>query len=116
MSRALTPKTTLDQLRKDAKRWLKALRAGDPGARARLKAAWPIAPPEPRLRDIQHALAREYGQESWIALKAAMARLATAVARMMSLRIGKSPSRNSVKLKRFAGAFGSSPPPAAPSV
>jgi ankyrin repeat protein len=71
-SRALTPKTSLEQLRKDAKRWLKALRASDPEAQARLRAAWPKAPAEPALRDVQHALAREYGQESWVALKAAL--------------------------------------------
>jgi ankyrin repeat protein len=72
MPRGLTARTRLDTLRKDAKRWLKALRAGDPDARARLAAAWPGAPAEPVLRDIQHALAVEYGQESWIALKAAL--------------------------------------------
>jgi ankyrin repeat protein len=76
MSRALTPRTTLEQLRKDAKRWLKAIRAGDASARIKLKAAWPEAPAEPVLRDVQHALAREYGQESWIALKAALDDLA----------------------------------------
>lgn len=72
MGRALTPRTQLDTLKKDAKRWLKAVRAGDPKALARLRAAWPQAPAEPVLRDIQHALARDYGQESWIALKAAL--------------------------------------------
>src|SRR6185437_2239489 len=77
-SRALTPRTSLEQLRKDAKRWLKAVRAGDPAARARLKAAWPKAPAEPVLRDLQHALAREYGQDSWIALKAELDDLALA--------------------------------------
>jgi ankyrin repeat protein len=77
-SRALTSRTSLDHLRKDAKRWLKTLRAGDPVARARLKAAWPQAPAEPALRDLQHALAREYGQDSWIALKTALADLALA--------------------------------------
>ncbi len=76
MSRALTPKTRIETLRKDAKRWLKALRAGAADARARLAAAWPDAPAEPSLRDIQHALAREYGQESWIALKGAVDDLA----------------------------------------
>jgi hypothetical protein len=76
MSRALTPKTELETLRKDAKRWLKALRAGDPAARSRLSAAWPKAPTEPGLRDVQHALALEHGQESWIALKAALDDLA----------------------------------------
>ncbi|WP_297509410.1 ankyrin repeat domain-containing protein [uncultured Caulobacter sp.] len=76
MSRALTPKTHIETLRKDAKRWLKALRAGDPDARARLTAAWPKAPAEPALRDVQHALALEYGRDSWIALKAALDDLA----------------------------------------
>ncbi len=78
MSRALTSKTTIDLLRKHAKRWLKALRAGDPAAAARLKAAWPDAPAEPRLRDVQHALARDYGAQNWIALKAAVDDLALA--------------------------------------
>ena len=78
MSRALTPKTTVELLRREAKRWLKALRAGDAAAAARLHAAWPGAPAEPRLRDVQHALARDSGVENWIALKAAVAELALA--------------------------------------
>ncbi len=78
MSRTLTSKSTLDILKKDAKRWLKALRSGDAKARQRLAAAWPQAPAEPSLRDVQHALAREYGQDSWIALKAALDDLALA--------------------------------------
>jgi len=78
MSRALTPRTSLEHLRKDAKRWLKALRAGDRAAHARLRAAWPRAPADPVLRDVQHALAREYGQDSWIALKTELADLAMA--------------------------------------
>jgi ankyrin repeat protein len=76
MARGLTSRTRLDTLRKDAKRWLKALRAGDPAARSQLTAAWPEAPAEPGLRDVQHALAREYGAESWVALKAALDDLA----------------------------------------
>ena len=75
-SRTLTSKSRIETLRKDAKRWLKALRAGDPAARSRLSAAWPKAPAEPGLRDVQHALALEYGQENWIALKAALDDLA----------------------------------------
>jgi ankyrin repeat protein len=61
--------STLDNLKKDAKRWLKALRAGDASARERLRRADPTAPENPGLRDIQHALARESGHESWIALR-----------------------------------------------
>ena len=76
MPRGLTAKTRLDALRKDAKRWLKGVRAGDLAARDRLAAAWPEAPEAPVLRDIQQALAREYGLESWIALKAALDDLA----------------------------------------
>jgi ankyrin repeat protein len=76
MSRALTTKTNLDALRKDAKRWLKALRAGEEASRRRLAAAWPQAPADPGLREVQHALAREYGCESWIALRAALEDLA----------------------------------------
>jgi ankyrin repeat protein len=78
MSRVLTPKTHLDALKKDAKRWLKALRAGDAKAGARLAAVWPKAPVEPGLRDVQHALAVEYGYESWIALREAVEDLALA--------------------------------------
>lgn len=62
--------TTLDNLRKSAKRWLKALRTGDSAALERLRRAYPAAPANPVLRDVQHALARELGCESWQALKA----------------------------------------------
>jgi ankyrin repeat protein len=65
--------STLDHLRKNAKRWLKALRDGDAAARARLVRAYPGAPEPPTLRDVQHALARERGHESWVALKQAIA-------------------------------------------
>src|SRR5262245_20838770 len=72
MPRQITPSTSLDNLKKEAKRWLKALDAGDPDARARLERAWPEAPRRLVLRDVQHALAREYGDESWKALQAAL--------------------------------------------
>jgi ankyrin repeat protein len=60
--------STLDNLKKEAKRWLKALRAGDASARERLRRANPKAPRVAGLRDVQHALAREGGHDSWIAL------------------------------------------------
>jgi ankyrin repeat protein len=60
--------TTVDNLRKSARRWLKAIRAGDAEALARLRRANPEAPPLPTLRSVQHALARERGRESWRAL------------------------------------------------
>lgn len=68
MSRRLTPASSLDNLKHEAKRWLRALRDGDPRAQARLRSAYPLAPAEPTLRDVQRALALEYGCQGWIAL------------------------------------------------
>jgi ankyrin repeat protein len=53
--------STLDNLKKEAKRRLKALRADSAADR-------------PSLRDVQHALAREHGHESWRAMVEAVAR------------------------------------------
>ena len=64
--------SSLDNLRKEAKRWLRALSEQDATARARLEQAYPKAPANPVLRDVQHALARERGFESWVALKASL--------------------------------------------
>jgi len=69
MPRQISPRTTLDSLKKEAKQWLKALRSGDADARQRLLTALPDAPAEPTLRDVQHALAREHGLAGWAALK-----------------------------------------------
>ena len=59
----------LESVRKDAKRWLKALRAGDPHALARFSSAHPHRPAMPTLRDVQFALARERGFAGWNELK-----------------------------------------------
>ena len=80
MSRAITPATSLDTLKKEAKRWLKGLRAGDSKARARFERIHPTHTGEPVLRDVQHALAREHGHESWAALKQAVQSAPAAVA------------------------------------
>ncbi len=73
MARRLTRATSLDTLRKEARRWLRALREDAPGARLRLDRVHPAAPASPTLRDVQHALAREYGHESWTTLKRVLA-------------------------------------------
>ena len=73
MPKTLGPRATLDRLKKDAKRWLKALRDGDSDAAERMRAAWPSGPVSPGLRDVQHALAREYGFAGWVQLKEALA-------------------------------------------
>jgi hypothetical protein len=72
MPRQITPATSLDNLKKEAKRWLKQLDAREADARARFDRAYPAAPRSPVLRDVQHALAREYGHENWNTLKQAV--------------------------------------------
>jgi uncharacterized protein len=52
--------SSIDNLKKEAKRRLKALRAQQPKA-------------SPTLRDVQHALAREHGHEGWKAMMDAVA-------------------------------------------
>jgi len=73
MFRKLTAKSSLGSLRREAKRWLKAVRAGEPEALARLKQALPRAGAALGLREIQQALAREHAAESWTALKLQLA-------------------------------------------
>ena len=73
MPAVLGPKTNLESLRKAAKRWLRAVRAGDAAALERLRAAWPGVPAAPSLRDVQHAIAREFGLSGWSALREAIA-------------------------------------------
>src|SRR5262245_58385159 len=80
MPRHVTPATSVENLRKEAKRWLKALRAGDGEARARFERAHASAPAVATLRDVQHAVAQEYGHESWIALRRALDELSTSSA------------------------------------
>lgn len=80
MPREITPATSLDNLRKEAKRWLKALRENDAAARERMQRAYPAAPPQPVLRDVQHALACEYGEANWKDLKQAVQRRSAATA------------------------------------
>jgi len=72
MSHELPPRRNLESLKKEAKRWLGELRAGDPEARARLARAFPDAAAAPTLRDVQHALAREQGFAGWALLKDAV--------------------------------------------
>jgi ankyrin repeat protein len=72
MTRQITPQTSLDNLKKEAKRWLKALRRGDEEALARLNRASPNPPAAPGLRDIQHAIALEFGLPGWTSLMQAL--------------------------------------------
>jgi Leucine Rich Repeat (LRR) protein len=69
MSRQITPRTTLENLKREAKRWLKALRANVAESRTRLQRVLPNAPEQPTLRDVQRALALEHGLLAWTDLK-----------------------------------------------
>jgi hypothetical protein len=81
MSDELPHHRSLESLRKEAKRWLAALRAPAPAnaeARARLEQTLPDASATPTLRDLQHALAREHGFAGWTELREAVERAASA--------------------------------------
>lgn len=95
MPRALTPRTNLDALRKEAKRWHKAIAAGDPDATARYAAA-PGPRSNPKLREVQRALAGEYGFASWAALKQEIEDRARSHAERVALFLEKSAHRYSV--------------------
>ncbi len=60
---------SFEGLRKQAKRWLKAIRLGDAEARTKFDALVPRHSASVGLREVQQALARERGFESWAQLK-----------------------------------------------
>lgn len=99
-SRELTPRSTLDTVRQQAKRWLKQIGAGDAEALARLRELLPGHAGAPKLREVQHALARDYGFASWAALKQELAARAAAAqghAALVALFLEKSVLRYGVR-------------------
>jgi ankyrin repeat protein len=71
MTRRLPDRPDLDHLKKQAKHLLRGLEARNPQALERYRATLSRpAPDDPGLADAQHALAVEYGFESWPKLKA----------------------------------------------
>ncbi len=93
MPRELTPNSSLGALRKEAKRWCKAIDAGDADAIARYAAIVPSPSARPRLRELQHALGREYGFSSWAALKQEIEDRARSTADRVALFLAKSAHR-----------------------
>lgn len=65
MTDALPPRPSLENLKKQAKTLLRAWRAGDPAALARVRAAHPRDEVRPLLTDCQLVLAREAGFDTW---------------------------------------------------
>lgn len=73
MTRSIGPRSHVDSLKKEAKRWLKSLELGDAAAVARFRGALPEHGDEKiTLRVVQQALAREHGLPGWHALLAAL--------------------------------------------
>jgi len=68
----LSSRQSIESLKKEAKRWLHALRANDARARRRFENVIPDAPASPSLRDVQFAIAREHGFPGWTELKEAL--------------------------------------------
>lgn len=94
-TRELSPTTTLDALRKQAKRWLKDIEAGDTLAMQRFRDVYPGDRP-PKLREVQQALAREFGLASWALLKQEIEDRARTHADRVRLFLEKSAIRYSV--------------------
>lgn len=82
MARTLSNESSLENLKREAKRWLRMLRENDSASRERLLRATPNIIDNPSLRDVQHALAREHAFDSWIALTAAVERIQQARAQL----------------------------------
>lgn len=72
MSAFTARRRTLESLKREAKHWLAALRAGEEDARVRFAQTLPDGPSHPTLRDVQLALARRHGFPGWAALKRAL--------------------------------------------
>lgn len=74
MTRTFPSISRVESFKKEAKQWLKALRAGDAEALARLKAALPEHDGSVTLRAVQLALAREHRLPGWRELLASTGR------------------------------------------
>ena len=75
---------TLESLKKEAKTWLAAIRAGDAAARAKFVQAVPDGTADPTLRDVQLAVARLNGFPGWTALRIALTPEPLTSARMLA--------------------------------
>jgi len=71
VAKSIPSRSTREDIRKEARDLLNALRRRDPAALKRYHSFDPIAGMlEPRLDDAQYIIAREYGYSSWLKLRA----------------------------------------------
>lgn len=75
---------SLESLKKEAKRWLAALRSNDRDAQARMVRAGVTIGSPPTLRDVQLALAREHGFDGWAGLKQSLSASPAIITEAMS--------------------------------
>ena len=73
-SKYLPPRSSLESIRKQAKKLVRQFAAGDPEALARVHAQLPAPDLPPSVRDAQLVLAREYGFAGWQDLRTAVLR------------------------------------------
>jgi ankyrin repeat protein len=93
MSRSLSPSSSIEVLRREAKRWQKSIVSGDQPALARFHKVMPDHAGTPGLRAVQQALAREHGFPSWAALKQEIEDRARSSAERVRLFLEKSVNR-----------------------
>jgi len=72
MTNTLPDQANMSQLRAQAKELRRAVTGGNPAALARVRAVLSDADTDVSLRDAQFVIAREYGQQSWRDLAAAV--------------------------------------------
>jgi len=99
-TRELTSRSTLETIRRQAKRWLKEIEADDSEAISRFRKLMPGHAGAPKLREVQHALARDYGLANWAALKQELAAREAAArghAALVALFLEKSALRYGVR-------------------
>lgn len=99
-TRELTSRSTLETIRRQAKRWLKEIEAGDSEAIARFRKLMPGHAGVPKLREVQHAVARDYGLSNWAMLKQELATREAAAqghAALVALFLEKSALRYGVR-------------------
>lgn len=99
-TRELTSRSTLETIRRQAKRWLKEIEAGDSEAIARFRKLMPGHAGVPKLREVQHAVARDYGLSNWAILKQELATREAAArghAALVALFLEKSALRYGVR-------------------
>src|SRR5690349_8667721 len=102
MTRKISPQTSLENLKKEAKRFLKALRAGDAEALANFHRKYPDAPAKPGLRDVQHAIALHFGMTGWTELKKALAQRPPAAESAVATLPADTPERRVAQFLEFA--------------